>query len=256
MPSPVLTSVDVRPLTVPFAAALRTVITRDGIPADPALVDAVTRAVVEDGFTSPEARRILRTSGVRDGWNQRFAEVRSRQVAAWVAPALAGHRRVVDLLAGDCRVTRELAARLDDAELLAVEWPEHYDDIVADPSFRFVPWDGGTPPSADAVLLGAVLHHENDPAPLVAAAVATGARTFVVVENCVDETWSSDLHIALDLFFNQTLNEFGSDCVRQHRTRDEWVEYLEPFGRLRHFDELHDVAGLPFPYQLMVFARD
>ncbi|ABM08489.1 hypothetical protein [Paenarthrobacter aurescens] len=256
-PSPTIASVHFANVAGDFGKAISEVLDRDGVLHPPSLVAELTRHIADDGFESDKARYMLVSSGVRAAWNMNFAEQRSRAVADWVAPHLCGQTKpAVDLLAGDCRLTGMIAARTGQ-QITALERVGHFDDIIDNELIDFVPWeDGDALPHTDTIFLGAVLHHERDPQAILDAVMSTTATKLVVLENCIDEDFSGDLHPALDLFFNQTLNQFGSDCVREHRTAAEWEEFLAPFGVLVHYSELSPVPALPFPYQLMVFKRD
>jgi hypothetical protein len=72
----------------------------------------------------------------------------------------------------------------------------------------------------------------------------------VIVENCIDDNFDADLHLAIDEFFNQGLNQFNVPCVRQHRRAMEWRDILARYGSVSHVAELHRVPGIPFPYTL------
>ena len=229
---------------------------RFAIAGDPEGTACLLKLLVEaEGITSPGARSMLRQTGVRELWNLRFAEDRARQVADWLAPWAKGEGRVLDLLAGDCRLTAQLAERVG-RRVLAAERLEHYDDVFSHPLVDLVPIRDAEPlPQAETVLLGAVLHHEPDPTVLRDLALTSGARRFVVVENSIDDRFGPDFHVLMDLFYNRCLNDFGSACTREHRRTRDWAQLLAPFGELVHEDEMRHVPGLPFPYQLMVFER-
>lgn len=239
-----------------FESEVAELLERDRITDDPAGAAFLTRILIEqEGITSPGARSMLRSSAIRERWNAVFAEARAEQVATWLAPWAAGEGEVLDLLAGDCRLTAKIAEAAG-RPLLAAERTEHYDDVIAHPLVRPVPLlDGGPVPAADTVLLGAVLHHEPDPRTLRDLALETGARRFVVVENSIDDRFGPDFHVLMDLFYNRCLNDFGSACTREHRRMADWQELLAPMGELVHQDEMRHVPGLPFPYQLLVFER-
>jgi hypothetical protein len=242
-----------------FEHAVGRLLERDRLAADPAGTSFLLRHLIEvEGVSSPSARDLLRTSGIRRRWNGTFAVDRAELLANWLKPHVARAGRVVDVLAGDCLLTGRLADAAG-MELLAVERYDHYPAISAHPLVELVPYErlelDPEAVTADTVLLVAVLHHESRPTELRDLVLRTGARRFVVVENCVDSDNDSDFHLLMDLFYNRCLNDFGSECTREHRTTEQWRELLAGFGELVHFDELRAVPGLPFPYQLMVFER-
>lgn len=239
-----------------FEREVAGILTRDELHDDAWGAAALLRLLIEtEGIESPAARAMLRESGIRDRWNHGFAVDRASAVTEWLHGWIPDEGRVLDLLAGDCRLTARLAERLGRG-ILGVDRAGCYADVVSHPlvEYRDVA-EGAELPRAATVLLCAVLHHEEDPARLRDLALTSRASRYVVVENCVDERFGGDFHLLMDLFYNRCLNDFGSACTREHRTLDEWSELLAPLGELVHRDELPVVPGLPFPYQLMVFER-
>ncbi|MGW0211014.1 hypothetical protein ACWDZ8_36425 [Streptomyces sp. NPDC003233] len=241
-----------------FEHEVAAVLERDALTADPYGVASVLRLLVErESVASPAARALLRSSGIRQAWNACFAVERAGVVADWLAPWVPPSGPVLDLLAGDCRLTALLAQRIG-RPVLGMDREGHYDDVLTHEWVHYRDLEegpGAALPEADTVLLCAVLHHESDPVALRDLAAASPARRFLVVENCEDDEYGPDFHLLMDLFYNRCLNDIGSACTREHRRLDQWAQLLSPFGELVHTDELRPVPGLPFPYQLMVFDR-
>jgi len=258
------TAIDSKPIFAPavfdhFERAVARTLERDGLALDPEGTSCLLRHLIEaEGVDSPSGRSLLRTSGIRQRWNDVFAVSRAEMLAHWLEPWVTHAGRVLDLLAGDCLLTGRLADTAG-IRIAAVERLDHYPLITRHSAVELIPYERleANPGAvgADTVLLAAVLHHENRPTSLRDVALRTGAHRFIVVENCLDSDNDPDFHLLMDLFYNRCLNDFGSACTREHRTPDGWRQLLVSFGTLLHFDELPTVPGLPFPYQLMVFQR-
>jgi hypothetical protein len=225
--------------------------------ADPAGVARLLRHLLDDGgVEAAGARELLRETGIRHRWNAVFAVARARLLAEALAPLL--RPPVLDVLAGDCTVSRALVER-GVHPVRAVERLWQYPEV--DWSRVEVPVsDIGSPGWPDqgerTRLVCAVLHHAPDPVALLdeLAGSRTGQR-WVIVENCVDPRYGPEFHRFIDEFFNRCLNQFHCSCVPEHRTAAEWTELLRGYGTVEEYRELPVVPGLPFPYQVFVVER-
>jgi hypothetical protein len=225
--------------------------------ADPAGVARLLRHLLEDGgVESAAARGLLEQTGVRRRWNRVFALARAGLLAKELGPLL--RPPVLDLLAGDCTVSRALVEH-GIHPVRAVERLWQYPDI--DWARVEVPVsDIGAPGWSDrgerTLLLCTVLHHEPDPVALLdELARSSPAQRWVIVENCVDSRYGHDFHRFIDEFFNRCLNQFLCSCVPEHRTAAEWTDLLRGYGTVDGYRELSVVPGLPFPYQVFVVER-
>jgi hypothetical protein len=223
--------------------------------ADPDGLARLIRLLLRDGLQP--AAEVLDHTGIRAQWNQVFAEKRSRFVASWVA----GHLRapVLDVLGGDFTLLAALTEHGFTADqLTGCERAGAYEtDWSALPfTVHDVPEDVSLPPGQyGSVLVSTVLHHEPDLERLLEAICRTGARRWVVVENCLDAENDEAFHRYVDEFFNRCLNTFDVACTTQHRTAAQWRRLLGEFGTLTFEETRHEVPGMPFPYTLFVVDR-
>ncbi len=222
---------------------------RDRIADDPAGSARLLRHLLEQsGVEGIAPRSMLRRTGIRRRWNTIFAADRPQRLAADLGPLL--DPPVLDVLAGDCRLSRALVDR-GVWPLQAVERLWQYPEVD---------WSGVGVPVCEidspgwchqverTLLVCAVLHHEPDPVALLdELARSSPARRWVVVENCVDSRYGHAFHRFID--------EFLCSCVPEHRTAVEWIDVLGRYGEVDGYRELPDVPGLPFPYQVFVVER-
>jgi hypothetical protein len=203
------------------------------------------------------ASRVLVESGVRAEWNRVFAEERSEFVGAWLAPYATG--AVLDVLGGDFTVLRALLRhKRDGGAVTGCERATAYDNDWSQLPFPVydVPADLRLPAGEyDSVLICTVLHHEPDVRSLLDAVARTGARRWVVVENCLDADNDEDFHLYVDQFFNRCLNTFDVPCVTQHRTAAQWCELLAEYGTVTVEEHRRGVPGMPFPYTLFLVEQ-
>ncbi|MEU3563668.1 hypothetical protein [Kitasatospora sp. NPDC006786] len=208
-----------------------------------------------EGFAT--AASVLAQSGVRREWNRVLSQERSAFLASWLRSYL--QVPVLDVLGGDFSVLRALvAAGLPADGVAGCERPDAYQVDWATQPFqvhRVKPGVVLPPGPFRSLLISTVLHHEPDPGRLLEAAARTGARRWVVVENCVDGANSEAFHLFVDQFFNRCLNNFDVPCVEQHRTVEQWREVLGGYGKVVHEETRTDVPGMPFPYTLLVVDR-
>lgn len=238
------------------ARALREQWRRDGISPDPDRdVDELCELAALEGPSSPRARDLLESTGVRDAWNHVFARRRSAYLAEWLTPYLT--MPVLDVLAGDATVTTALARNgipriigIERATAYAVEWP-----ALTVPMVPFVDGEPLPPGPWGSLLVSTVLHHEPDLDALLHALDACDATRWVVVENCVTADYQPAFHEWLDVFFNTCLNQFDVPCVPQHRTAEQWRQVLGRYGRVVWDEERRDVPGMPFAYHVFVVDR-
>jgi hypothetical protein len=224
---------------------------------DPAGTARLLRHLLEDGgVEAAGARELLRRAGIRRRWNRLFAVARAGFLAEQLAPLLLPP--VLDVLAGDCTVSRALV-ELGVHPVRAVERLWQYPDVnwseVGLP-ISDISSPGWSDDGERTLLLCTVLHHEPDPVTLLNdLAESSLARRWVIVENCVDARYGPDFHRLIDEFFNRCLNQFLCACVPEHRTATEWAGLLGKYGAVGGYRELPIVPGLPFPYQIFVVQR-
>ena len=204
------------------------------------------------GFQSAEVKHWLSSTGIRADWNDALDHGRPRSIAPHVLPLFTG--RVADVLSGSGTLTAELAAtvRID-----AYERPSAYPDapaVVTRPLDELWAMPPGT---YQSVLLSTVLHHEPDPAATMERVLRkVRPDRLVIIENCLSDSVSEQFHDFMDTFFNLSLNDFDVDCPGEHRTVDGWLDFLGGYGRTRFCGRLHDVTGMPFPYEVFVVDLD
>ena len=224
---------------------------------DPAGAARLLRHLLEQGGVEASApRALLRRTGIRRRWNHVLGVARARRLAAELGPLLTPP--ILDVLAGDCRVSRALVAR-GLRPLRAVERLWHYPEVDwsrVDVPVSEIGAPGWCNQGERTLLISAVLHHEPDPLALLEElAGSSPARRWVVVENCIDSRYGHEFHRFIDEFFNRCLNQFLCSCVPEHRTAGEWLDVLSRYGEIGAYPELPDVPGLPFPYQVFVVDR-
>lgn len=216
------------------------------------IAEVVCDGLRTEGATSRRAAEQLVRTGVRRRWNEVFADKRASQVAAAVKPFVTGH--VYDLLAGDGTVAKALS-RMHDGPITCWEREEAYPDV---PVFPINPFSviENTSAEVDTVLMSTVLHHEPDAEDLLRLASRLQAARWVIVENCISEHASAELHEFVDIFFNNCLNKFDVECTTSHRTLEQWVELVSKYGRVVTAQRLNRISGMPFPYELIVVDID
>jgi len=237
-----------------FARAMAEMWVRDGIAVgEPgAFAATVTESFAAGADSAKAASALLRGSGVRARWNDVLRRDRAAALAARIRPFLA--EPLLDVLAGDGSVCRALSD-LGIARLAATERTGAYAESALPAATDFRPFAEDVDLSqfgASTALLSTVLHHEPDPVRLLDAVARAAVPRWIVVENCVTAEYSRPFHQFADRFFNNCLNEFGVDCVEQHRTLDEWVDLLARYGSVTIADAAFTVPGIPFPYSLLV----
>lgn len=245
------------PVAHDFARAMQHVWMRDGIVATDAcdIAAAVATSFAAGGAGARSASQLLQSTGIRPRWNAILRDERAAVLAGRIRPLV--HGRLLDVLSGDGSICRALTA-LDLTDLAATERRGHYPDSHLPTGVDFHAFEEDADLSharASTALLSTVLHHERDPLRLLDALASTPIRRWIVIENCVTPEFSPAFHRFADQFFNHCLNEFGSDCVEQHRTLDEWSAVLTRYGAVSIVDAAFTVPGIPFPYSLMVVNR-
>jgi hypothetical protein len=241
-----------------FGSALEQLWARDGIDVDAprALADRVAALFERGDEGTRAASELLARSGVRAQWNGILRRDRAAALAARIHPFVDGP--LLDLLAGDGSVCSALAD-LGVASIAATERAGEYPQSRLPAAIRFLPFADDLDLrqfDATTALVSTVLHHEADPIRLLDQLAKTSIPRWIVVENCVTPEFSRPFHELADRFFNNCLNDFGVDCVDQHRTLDEWVDELSRYGAVTVVDEFFSVPGIPFPYSLLVVSRD
>jgi hypothetical protein len=241
-----------------FGCALKRLWLRDGIVVDDpdALADTVAASFAKGHDDARAASELLRRSGVSAQWNKILRTDRAVALATRIRPLIT--EPLLDVLSGDGSICRALSD-LGVASLAATERSGDYSESVRPSHVPFEPFADDLDLAqfgAATALLSTVLHHEPDPVRLLDALAHSRIPRWIVVENCVTAQFSRPFHQFADQFFNRCLNEFGCQCVEQHRTLDEWVEMLTAYGSVAVINEAFTVPGIPFPYSLLVVSRD
>lgn len=240
-----------------FGRALAQLWRRDDIGGDDAAAFAgvVAMDFAEGGRRADLAAARLIDSGIRARWNAVLRYGRATALAGRIRPLVDGP--LVDILAGDGSVLAALSD-LGVGELSATERISDYGDSFLPAHVRFCPFTDDLDLNqfgASTALLSTVLHHEPDPARLLDSLARTSISTWIVVENCVTPEFTRPFHRFADEFFNRCLNQFGLDCVDEHRTLAEWADWLATYGAVEVVDPEFTVPGIPFPYSTLVVRR-
>ncbi|RUM54851.1 MAG: hypothetical protein DSY85_06445 [Marinomonas sp.] len=218
------------------------------------LAELVVGLLVQKGPEAySEIHDFLVNRGVQHRWNGIFHHCRSAAVAQWLLPHVRGN--LIDLLCGsgriggilsDLGVPTSLSERYQVRDSYPVvetarPWLDH-DSLEDEAKCR----------SYDTVLLSTALHHEPDPERLLELALRLASRRVLIVENCVEDDLSPEMHILVDDFFNYCLNNTPLPCPAQHRTVDDWSEMLKGRARIVFSDRRDSLPGIPLSHHLIV----
>lgn len=244
-----------------FEERVQEIWVRDELPvADIHGVARLVRLLIESGGVGSAAvAHVMESSGIRRLWNDCLRIDRARQIAAWIGPFLVPP--VVDVLGGDFSLLSEVVAQgIPIDQVVGCERASAYGQEATTRDVPFVCHDVGEEmalPVAQGgtALICAVLHHEPSPKALLDSVVATGAESWLVIENCIDDQNDEEFHLFVDEFFNRGLNQFNIPCVPEHRTAEGWRHLLSQYGSVVYEETLNGIAGIPFPYTLFHVNR-
>ena len=189
-------------------------------------------------------------------WSELLRKHRSQVLAEWLARHSVGS--VLDLLCGEGHVGERLAERGFPVALS--ERTNAYNCARDEHPVQFRPFEeleaSSNSQAYDTVFLCTVLHHEPNPARLIATAVRLARRRIIVVENCIDEQTPAQIHSLMDSFFCRFLNHFDIACPEQHRSINDWILLLSHYGRITAIDHKKALPGIPLPHDLIAIDLD
>ena len=200
----------------------------------------------------------LSQTGLRDSWNQVLDHARSTYLARLIAPYVEGV--TMDLLCGDGALAIELEKMTGQPTYL-VERPK---DVLN----TWRPWFNRIRPfgsvgdsleglDADTIVLSTVLHHELSPRDLIRAAAHKTKKKLVIIENCIDEVYTAEYQVFVDLFFNTCLNQTSLESPGAHLREQEWTIIFYEFGfnRVDVVERTTQVPGIPLSHTIMVATK-
>jgi 2-polyprenyl-3-methyl-5-hydroxy-6-metoxy-1,4-benzoquinol methylase len=180
-------------------------------------------------------------------WNHTFKELRSKFIAEWIKPYIIGD--LLDLLCGDGDISRHLSELNFEVSLSECRSNEYE-------KLRFISYDRllafDEPYEFDTVLLSNVLHHSYKPGELLALGAKIAKKRLIIIENCLEERYSSEFHLLMDLFFNFGLNQLNEECPGSHKYEHIWHNDFSKYGDIILLDRKENIPGVFLPHSLFV----
>lgn len=205
----------------------------------------------EDAFGAISS--FLRTTGLRERWNEALGLSRSDALGEWIAPHVKAS--ALDLLCGSGGVGRALQQR--GVDITFTERCEFASHSCYTPRASLAELETGTRIAAfDTVLICTNLHHEEHPEVLMALGARLARHRLILIENCIEKDFPGNYQLLMDLFFNRCLNPNNLRSPGTHRTAASWIQSAGEYGDLVRVEQRRDIPGVPLGHHLIVFEVD
>lgn len=222
-------------------------------------ISSIAASILEADFDEPWeslVRNQLKETGIVDQWNSILDFQRAEYLAQEIKSLIPKPNPVIlDILSGTgtiATVLRSLGCQVIEVERLA-----HYpllenSGFVLDFDTERRKLEGI---SADVAIVVAAMHHEADLDNFLGWIATLKIERVIVIENLRTSETDFDLHQRMDWFFNRCLNSFGAECPGWYWDQKQWEILLGSLGKVRWFNTMKDVPGIPFTYDVFDIMR-
>ncbi|MFS0752928.1 hypothetical protein [Oceanobacillus sp. 1P07AA] len=202
-----------------------------------------------------QLKKYLADSGIGDHWNLILDKIRSGYLAEKIMYHIdVCSPKIIDVLSGTG--TLASALRQKGAHVMEVERLEHYPNLQ--PNNNLVDLEDReilNNMEADALIVVASLHHEKELDKFLGWLSTIQANTIIIIENLKNRETNIETHKRMDWFFNRCLNNFEADCPGWYWDKSQWELVLSSLGDVKWEDNMSNVPGIPFDYDLFVVKR-